>query len=119
MSIGAPWGDASEHGAVAASAEAAPAREVEAEKEIRRLTRLAARSNVAGKVPLREWEAMSWCERLAHLHDARQERGAVKGDHRAGYRFDVATARLPSQIARIKEDSDVLIRKPCVTVRAM
>ena len=119
LSIGAPWSDASEHGAVAASAEADAAREVEAEKEVRRLNLLAAGRNVAGKVSLREWEAMLWCERLANLNDASQECCAGKGDHRAGYRFDVAAARPPSQIARIQEDSNVLIRKACLTVRVM
>ena len=90
-----------------------------AEKEVRRLNLLAAGRNVAGRMPLREWEAMSWCERLANLHDASQECCAGKGDHRAGYRFDVAAARPPSQIARIQEDSNVLIRKACLTVRVM
>ena len=41
--------------------------EVEAEKEVRRLTFFAAGRDAAGKMPPREWEAMTWCQRLAHI----------------------------------------------------
>ena len=44
--------------------------EVEAEKEVRRLTLFAAGRDAAGKVPPREWEAMAWCQRLAHMQGA-------------------------------------------------
>jgi hypothetical protein len=44
--------------------------EVEAEKEVRRLTLFAAGRDAAGKVPPREWEAMTWGQRLAHIQDA-------------------------------------------------
>jgi hypothetical protein len=44
--------------------------EVEAEKEVLCLTLFAAGHDAAGKVLPREWTAMTWCQRLAHIQGA-------------------------------------------------
>ena len=50
--------------------------ESEAEKEVRRLTLLSTGRDAAGQVPIGEWEAMTWVERLARLKSAESADGA-------------------------------------------
>ena len=50
--------------------------EREAEKEVRRLTLLSTGRDAAGQVPIGEWEAMTWVERLARLKSAAPSEGS-------------------------------------------
>ena len=84
-----------------AAAAAKSASAVEAEKEVRRLTLLAAGHDAAGKVPPREGEAMTWC--LAYLQEeatkAEAQAIALAEDKKARAAAEESAAKLDAEAA--------------------
>jgi hypothetical protein len=84
-----------------AAAAAKSAAAVEAEKEVRRLTLLAAGHDTAGKVPPREGEAMPWC--LAYLQEeatkAAAQAIALAEDEKARAAAEESAAKLDAEAA--------------------
>ena len=84
-----------------AAAAAKSAAAVEAEKEVRRLTLLAAGHDAAAKVPPREGEAMTWC--LAYLQEeatkAAAQAIALAEDEKARAAAEESAAKLDAEAA--------------------